>query len=108
MKIIGWYFSFAGTDKFLGCCQTHGETLQEAFSTVNRLKLNPGGQVVAIPVPEDAPNNPHMWDKLYTSLDEMNAVYGRMIKQGDMDKEEHATLVAYQQIIEEKDNAESV
>ena len=49
-----WYLSFVGEKGFLGACVVEGESEEEALLLSHRLKINPGGEVLLIPVPEKA------------------------------------------------------
>jgi hypothetical protein len=46
-----WYLSFADDEGFLGVCWVKARGLIEATQIAYRLKINPGGEVLAIPLP---------------------------------------------------------
>lgn len=46
-----WYLSFVGDKGFLGGCVVKATTIEEAIRRSWRLKINPGGEVMCIPVP---------------------------------------------------------
>jgi hypothetical protein len=48
-----WYLSFAGDDGWKGACIVPGKGVITATLMSKRLKANPGGEVLVIPVPED-------------------------------------------------------
>jgi hypothetical protein len=52
MKKQLWYLSFAdrSPDRFLGACVVYGDDLIDAIKTAWRLKINPGGQVLGVPI----------------------------------------------------------
>jgi hypothetical protein len=54
-----WYLSFSN-NKIKGACVVAGETLSDAITRSWILDINPGGSVVALPVPEREVNSlPH-------------------------------------------------
>lgn len=48
-----WYLSFA-EEKFNGACIVLASDMIEAVRETHRSKINPGGQVIGHPIPEDA------------------------------------------------------
>jgi hypothetical protein len=49
-----WYLSFASQEAgFLGACVIEADDFDDALVTSHTLKINPGGQVLAVLVPDD-------------------------------------------------------
>jgi hypothetical protein len=48
-----YYLSFASDTAFLGCVFVEGRELVDAVRAAHRLGINPGGEVLGAPVPED-------------------------------------------------------
>lgn len=47
-----WYLSFSGPEHFLGACVVEADTLARAITEAHYRDCNPGGEVIAIDVPE--------------------------------------------------------
>lgn len=52
-----WWMSFAGDDGFLGVAIVSGATFDDALRETWRLKINPGGEVMAYPLSESRDPN---------------------------------------------------
>jgi hypothetical protein len=60
-----WYLSFATDDEFLGGCVVEAYGIATAIVRTHVLGINPGGEVMGVPVPEeDRDRLPH--DRLLT------------------------------------------
>lgn len=70
-----WYLSFASTDQFLGATAVMGSDEMDAISNSIQLGLNPGGEVLAIPLDDEVPTE--LRNALITSKSELeNIGYG--------------------------------
>lgn len=68
MNKTWWYLSFAD-EKFNGACIVEGTDFLDAVQEAHRLKINPGGQVVGNPIPEDAEYDPKYRNRLLSKED---------------------------------------
>jgi hypothetical protein len=48
-----WYLSFATTERFLGAAVIEAHEMLDAVAEAHRLGINPGGEVLGVPVPEE-------------------------------------------------------
>jgi hypothetical protein len=77
-----FYLSFAGEEGFRGACIVEANGILSAVLHCNILGINPGGEVMAIPVPEDqvkdipegATNVLLSKEKLYQIFDDMKTL----------------------------------
>lgn len=53
MNKTWWYLSFAD-EKFKGACIVEATDLIDAVKEAHRLRVNPGGEVLGHPIPENA------------------------------------------------------
>lgn len=50
-----WYLSFATDEDFLGACVIEARSFMHAVLESHRLKINPGGEVKGVAIPELGP-----------------------------------------------------
>lgn len=77
-----WYLSFVDEGGFKGACVVAGVDLSDALRTAWKLGINPGGAVMAIPVPEDKENLLPL--NRLMSRKELEC-YGPVVRRGDME-----------------------
>lgn len=79
-----WYLSFVKDGAFAGGCVVEAVDMGEAVKRAWTLKINPGGEVMGIPVPEAALPQPNDRDRLLTK-DEIKSIWPDAEKLGDID-----------------------
>jgi hypothetical protein len=84
-----YYMSFVDedNDRFLGAIVTRAHGPATALLKVNQLRINPGGQVVTIQMPEAPPIDPSVCDRLLTR-EEVVAAFGPCQTLGEFENEE--------------------
>lgn len=74
-----FYLSFAGDEGFRGACIIEARGILGAVSRCNVLGINPGGEVMAIPVPEDQVKDiPEGATDVLLSKDRLYQIFGDM------------------------------
>lgn len=73
-----WWMSFAEESGFLGVVITEAGDVVGAVRKAHRLKVNPGGQVAAVPMHPDAPIGREWRDRLLSEaqVQELNGLLG--------------------------------
>lgn len=82
------YLSFAGEEGFRGACIVHGSNVLEGAMQAKRLGINPGGEVIGVPLPVDFEGlNKYPINKLL-SADELRSIDPTFKRLVDWEKEQ--------------------
>lgn len=80
-----WYLSFANDSQFLGGVIVEAPGFVTAFAQANSIGVNPGGQVMGIPVPADKVPPAHYHYRLL-NLEELEECWGEpMVKLSEIE-----------------------
>jgi hypothetical protein len=66
-----WYFSFASEHKFLGGIIVEGHGFDNALYRINYMGINPGGEAVGLPFPEDYKRPADKWHNRLLSQEQI-------------------------------------
>jgi hypothetical protein len=89
-----WYMSFAGEERFLGAVISHGKDLAEALLTATQHGCNPGGEVMAIEIPDNQLPDPETPILTLLSCDDLEKYGFEPKRLGDYEDEERAAIGA--------------
>ncbi len=78
-----WYLSFADDTAFRGGVVVRGTDVESATKEAHRLKINPGGQVLGVPIPEGKVPVAAYRDRLLTRED-CDACWDDCVRVGDV------------------------
>jgi hypothetical protein len=67
-----FYLSFASPERFLGGAIVEAHGILSAVTMCNALGINPGGEVMALPVPEDHVPSPEYFNRLLSKEEVQN------------------------------------
>ncbi|HEY1645461.1 MAG TPA: hypothetical protein VGF75_03680 [Candidatus Saccharimonadales bacterium] len=81
-----------GKDTFLGAIITESNSPVEAVKKTWKLKINPGGEVLIVEIPEDRKLDSRFLDRLLTREECAEASGGPVVRIGDLSKEDQENL----------------